>query len=137
MINSLQYKDTLQISQILKISFLIASQVDPSVCVPVYWLCDGVAHCPDASDEAGCSCEDWGLVECTGKDNSTQCMPEHWALHDHPLCNKGAGNVTLAESSVETVRGNNSRSTDHALLLNTHQNNKVHFFLILFLIFNV
>ena len=85
-------------------------QEDPSVCVPVYWLCDGVAHCPAASDEAGCSCEDWGLVKCIGKDNSTQCIPTHWSLLGHPLCNKGVENDTLGDRPVEAVIGNNPNS---------------------------
>ncbi len=75
------------------------------MCVPVYWLCDGKADCPLASDEAGCSCEDWGLVECTGSDNSTQCVPEYWVIHGHPLCPKLMGNDTIHDKGAVDVSG--------------------------------
>ncbi len=100
------------------------------MCVPVYWICDGAADCPDASDEAGCSCEDWGLVECTGKDNSTQCIPELWALEGHPLCSKSAGNVTFADPQLEAVIGKYSYVvlTKNVLLTKKHLISYMHCF---------
>ncbi len=52
---------------------------NPSVCVPVEYYCDGVAHCPDASDEAHsvCTCEDWGLKSCYD-DGNRYCFNPEW-----------------------------------------------------------
>ncbi len=37
---------------------------DPKTCVPIERYCNRVADCPLGSDEAGCSCKDWGMHQC-------------------------------------------------------------------------
>ncbi len=56
---------------------------DMGRCVSVKQYCDGIAQCPDASDEtqAGCTCEDWGLTSCTVKDTG-YCMNTNWVQKD-------------------------------------------------------
>ncbi len=38
---------------------------DRTKCIPVEDYCDRVLDCPDGSDEAGCSCEDWNMYNCS------------------------------------------------------------------------
>ncbi len=45
-------------------SIIRTCKENPGVCVPVEYYCDGVAHCPDASDEETCTCEMWNLLSC-------------------------------------------------------------------------
>ena len=40
-------------------------QEDEAVCIPVDQICDRVIDCPQGSDEANCSCEDWEMHQCT------------------------------------------------------------------------
>ena len=46
---------------------------DPSICIPVERSCDGIAHCPEAGDEAnaGCTCEEWGMKSCNARSYGT------------------------------------------------------------------
>ena len=47
------------------------------MCVPVERYCDRIADCPDGSDEADCSCEDWDMYECKiGEIN--MCIYKQW-----------------------------------------------------------
>ena len=61
-------------SALLKQCFLISCTLftiirkcseDITVCIPVEHYCDRVIDCPDGSDEAGCSCEDWNMYKCS------------------------------------------------------------------------
>ncbi len=52
-------------------------QENSGVCVPVENYCDGVAHCPDASDEAMCTCENWNLMSCHYNGKS-YCFNPEW-----------------------------------------------------------
>ncbi len=49
-------------------------------CLSVKQYCDGIAQCPDASDEthAGCTCEDWGLISCSIDENQINCLHNNW-----------------------------------------------------------
>ena len=58
-------------------------QGDSGRCVSVKQYCDGIAQCPDASDEtqAECTCEDWDLVSCINNNNITShinCLSAQW-----------------------------------------------------------
>ncbi len=60
---------------------------DNTLCIPVEQFCDRVIDCPDGSDEAGCSCEDWSMNKCSiGETNL--CIYKHWILNKSmiPLC---------------------------------------------------
>ncbi len=44
--------------------------------------CDGIAQCPEASDEAksGCTCEDWALKSCKIDGyEQTKCINKNWS----------------------------------------------------------
>ncbi len=56
--------DCLRIQLGGKKSIIRKCEEDPAVCVPVEYSCNGVAHCPDASDEAMCTCKNWNLMSC-------------------------------------------------------------------------
>ncbi len=61
-------------------------QEDSSVCVSVKQYCDGIAQCPDASDEtqAGCTCEHWGMRSCNNEENQMKgyCLNPNWASNN-------------------------------------------------------
>ena len=50
---------------------------DSTVCVPVERYCDRVADCPDGSDEADCSCEDWDMYGYR-LEGIIMCIYKHW-----------------------------------------------------------
>ncbi len=54
---------------------------NPDICFPFEQFCDGVADCPDGSDETQvwCSCEGWGLIDYDGTDNQL-CVYKEWCL---------------------------------------------------------
>ncbi len=57
------------------------------MCIPVEDYCDRILDCPDGSDEAGCSCEDWNMYKCSiGESNL--CIYKHWIQNKslNPLC---------------------------------------------------
>ncbi len=59
---------------------------DSHRCLSVKQYCDGIAQCPDASDEtrAGCTCEDWGLMSCSIDKHHQRihCLKVNWAPGD-------------------------------------------------------
>ncbi len=67
---------------------------DPGVCIPVDQYCDRVADCPVASDEADCSCEDWGLM--------TQYSEGIRMCHYPEWNSRGAVNSTMEECTADT-----------------------------------
>ncbi len=92
----------------------------PGNCVPVDQYCDGVANCPEASDEAksDCSCEGWGLIGQT--DAGIQfCLHSEWCSIQNGLncttlqCLVGPGqslnaNVTGQSNQYATDQSDNS-----------------------------
>ncbi len=57
-------------------------QEDRGACVSIKQYCDGIAQCPEASDEtqAGCTCEIWDLRACRIEDHQqTNCINTNWA----------------------------------------------------------
>ncbi len=73
------------------------------ICLPFNKFCDGVAACPDASDETQvwCSCEGWGLVD-YGTVVNGLCVHEEWCL----VVGKDSTGRCLTNNSDNDVNSN-------------------------------
>lgn len=70
-------------------SLLTRCRSDQDKCILVEWLCDGKSDCHSGMDEVGCSCADWGTIECRGLDDLDHCVPQAWIDQGHPACHSG------------------------------------------------
>uniref|UniRef100_A0A1I7SLW3 Low-density lipoprotein receptor domain class A n=1 Tax=Bursaphelenchus xylophilus TaxID=6326 RepID=A0A1I7SLW3_BURXY len=93
-------------------------------CIPMYWLCDGVADCPDKDDEnhAKCRPKPWGApdhkfvrggcparqFECKDLFGNIRCVLEEWLCDNQQDCADGLDemycniNSTTEQSEKET-----------------------------------
>ncbi len=89
-------------------SFWKFCEEDKTKCIPVFWLCDGKFDCPLGSDELGCPCEFFNMVEVWTVHNNSLCLFHQWAcnfnfeLKINTLCQGamttiGRGNIRLNE----------------------------------------
>ena len=78
------------------------------MCVPVERYCDRVLDCPDGSDEADCSCEDWNMYECSiGEINV--CIYRQW-MDDNKSLDSLQGQmcedvIKLQQSQIKNIAG--------------------------------
>ncbi len=79
---------------------------DQSKCLPVSWYCDGKSQCPAGSDEQSCTCEDWGLMECTNKTENIQgmiCISKDWHMKNTLACIVDNKTVNVHIHNSQTV----------------------------------
>ncbi len=63
----------------LSIHFLQRCTEDPGKCFPVSWYCDGKVDCPEGSDELGCNCEAFNMVNIKSNPSTgLVCFPPNW-----------------------------------------------------------
>ncbi len=81
---------------------------DNAVCVPVERYCDRVADCPEGSDEGECSCEDWGMQECS-IDGSNMCIFRQWIGNKSidSLSDDSCENIARQQKIIKKQTNNN------------------------------
>ncbi len=85
------------LTQLLFLLFVQLCSEDSNKCIPLFYYCDGKIDCPQGSDEAGCACVEYGLVEC----GTSLCVPLSWACAGFHLCGSHHNlscNLTVEES---------------------------------------
>ena len=72
------------LAEVINHEMLTLCEEDTDVCLPMTWVCDGIADCPEGTDEMRCSCKDHSLVAC--HEVADECLPVKWTDKYNPNC---------------------------------------------------